>query len=399
MYKLKILVVTQYFWPEEFRINDICKGLLEKGHQVEVLTGMPNYPKGKIYEGYSSFGPFKQDYEGITVRRIPVIPRGKDSSIMLGLNYLSFMIGASIRVLPMLFKKYDRVFMFQTSPITAAIPAIIYSKLRRVPSYIYIQDLWPETFYTIVPIGNEKVKNIFKKICTVIYKGFDKILISSRGFKDILVESKILENKIVYFPQWAENLYMQKVEVERTNDDFVLTFAGNIGKAQSVDTIIKAANLAKDNPKIKWHIIGDGSEFENVKKMVEDYNLKDTVKLFGRKPVTDMPKYFAESDVLIVTLKDEGILKITLPAKVQSYMASGKPIIASITGEGSYVIEDSKCGLTGNAEDFEKLYNNAMELYNMSVEERVAMGLRGQEYFKENFTQEKLMKQLIEIMQ
>lgn len=396
---MKILVVTQYFWPEEFRINDICKGLLKEGHQVEVLTGMPNYPKGNIYEGYSIFGPFNEEYEGIKVRRIPIIPRGKDSSIMLALNYISYMVMGCIRILPMLLKKYDRVFMFQTSPITAAIPAILYSKVRKVPAYIYIQDLWPETFYTIVPVENKKIRKLFKKICTIIYRSFDKILISSRGFKEILVESEIKDGKIIYFPQWAEDLYMEKVEVEKNPKEFVLTFAGNIGKAQSVDTIIKAANLAKDKEHIKWHILGNGSDFEYIENLIKEYGLENTVKLFGRKPVTDMPKYFAASDALLVTLKDEGILRITLPAKVQSYMAAGKPIISAITGEGSHVIEDSKCGFTGDGEDYEKLYENVMKLHNMSEEERVSMGLRGQEYFKKNFTQERLLNQLNDIMQ
>ncbi len=396
---MKILVVTQYFWPEEFRINDICKGLLKEGHQVEVLTGMPNYPKGNIYEGYSNLGPFQEEYNGIKIKRIPIIPRGKDSSILLALNYISYMVAGSIRVIPLLFKKYDRVFMFQTSPITAAVPAMIYSRLKKVPSYVYIQDIWPETFYTIVPIKNEKIKKVLKKICTSIYKSFDKILISSRGFSDILIESKISKEKIVYFPQWAENLYMKKVLVEKKQEDFVLTFAGNIGKAQSVDTIIKAANLSRNNKSIKWHILGDGSELENIEGLVKQYGLEDTVKLLGRKPVSEMPKYFSASDVLLVTLREDGILKITLPAKVQSYMAAGKPIISAITGEGSKVIEDSKCGFTGEAEDFEKLYENAMKLYEMSEEERNIMGLRGQQYFKENFTKEKLLNQLSELIQ
>ncbi len=397
---MKILVVTQYFWPEEFRINDICEGLLNEGHEVEVLTGMPNYPDGKIFTGYSTFGPYKENHKGIKVRRIPVIPRGKNSSIMLLLNYLSFMLVASIRILFMLFKKYDRVFMFQTSPITAAIPAIIYSKIKKVSSYIYIQDIWPETFYTIVPINNEKVRKTFKKVCTSIYKCFDKILISSRGFKDILCTSGVDESKVIYFPQWAEDLYTNKVEIENNEEerDFIVTFAGNIGKAQSVDTIVKAANLCKDNKDIKWNIVGDGSEFENIKSLVKEYGLEDTVLLPGRKPVGEMPMYYSKSHGLIVTLKSEGILTVTLPAKVQSYMASGKPIIASISGEGKRVIEESSSGLVGEAEDYEKLYENVIALYNMSEEGRNKLGTNGREFFNNNFTREKLLKQLNNII-
>ncbi len=394
---MKILVVTQYFWPEEFRINDICAGLVEEGNEVEVLTGMPNYPKGKYLEGYSIKGPYRDVYKGMKIRRVPIVPRGKNSSILLLLNYLSFMILASIRMIPLLFNKYDKVFMFETSPITAAIPALIYSKTKKVSSYIYVQDVWPEVFYTIVPINNEKVKKILKKVCTSIYNGFDKILISSKGFKDILCKTGLSSEKIIYFPQWAEDLYRTNVDIEK-NEDFTVTFAGNIGKVQSVDTIVKAANLCKKNKAIKWNIIGDGSEFENIKKIVKEYGLEDTVILPGRKAVSEMPMCFAMSDALIVTLRDEEILNATLPAKVQSYMASGKPIITAINGEGSEVVEESGCGLVGEAGDYKQLYENVMLLYNMTNIERVTMGERGRIYFEENFTRKKLLKKLINIM-
>ncbi|GAA0768078.1 glycosyltransferase family 4 protein [Clostridium subterminale] len=394
---MKILVVTQYFWPEEFRINDICAGLVEEGNEVEVLTGIPNYPKGKYLEGYSIKGPYRDVYKGMKIRRVPIVPRGKNSSILLMLNYLSFMILATIRMIPLLFKKYDKVFMFETSPITAAIPALVYSKIRKTSSYIYVQDVWPEIFYTIVPINNEKVKKILKKVCTSIYNGFDKILISSKGFKDILCKTGLGSEKIIYFPQWAEDLYRTNVDIEK-NEDFTVTFAGNIGKAQSVDTIVKAANLCKKNKDIKWNIVGDGSEFENIKKMVKEYGLEDTVILPGRKPVSEMPVCFAMSDALIVTLRDEEILNATLPAKVQSYMASGKPIITAINGEGSEVVEKSGCGLAGQAGDYKQLYENVMLLYNMTNVERVTMGERGRIYFEENFTRKKLLKKLINIM-
>lgn len=397
---MKILIVTQYFWPEEFRINDICEGLKNQGHEVEIFTGMPNYPKGKLYEGYSLFGPYKEEYKGMKVIRFPIIPRGKSGGLNMVLNYLSFMINGSIRIIPTLFKRYDRVFMFQTSPITAAIPAIIYSKVKKVKSYIYIQDLWPETFYSIIPMKNDKLKRVFKSICTRIYKRFTTILISSKGYEDILVDSGIDRDKIVYFPQWAEDLYSCKENVREKSEDkqFNVTFAGNIGKAQSVDTIIKAAELAKDIKEIKWNILGDGSDFENIKSMVRSCGLEDSVILHGRKPSTEMPKYFASSEGLIVTLRNEGILKVTLPAKVQSYMASGKPIIAAVSGEGSKVIKEAECGLTGEAEDHIALYNNIIKLYKMTKEERQVMGDRGKKFFDENFTRAKLLAELNNII-
>lgn len=394
---MKILVVSQYFWPEDFRINDICKGLIEEGHEVEVLTGMPNYPYGKIYDGYSFLNRGPKEYEGIKIRRCLMVPRGKNNSIMLGLNYISFMLFGSIKVIPLLFKRYDRVFVFQVSPITSAIPAIIYSKVRKVKSYIYIQDLWPETFYSIININNNKIKKVLKIICNKIYNAFDNLLIASRGYEDILVKEGIQHDKLIYFPQWAEDFYSNN-EIECDNKKFTVTFAGNIGKAQSVDTIIKAAALSKDNSNIIWQIIGDGSEFENVKKLASDLGLKSTVNFLGRKPSTDMPRYFAKSDGLIVTLRNEEILRVTLPAKVQSYMAAGKPIIAAINGEGNRVIRESNCGLVGEAEDHKTLYDNVIKLYNMTNKEREYLGERGKRYFSENFSRGKLLDQLLNII-
>ena len=397
---MKILVVTQYFWPENFRINDICEGFKEQGHEVEVLTGLPNYPEGKIYDGYSIFNKGIKEYKGIRIRRVPMIPRGKDSSFKLALNYLSFMISASIGIIPLIFKKYDKIFVFQVSPITTAIPAILLAKIKNISSYIYVQDLWPETLYSIVNISNNKVKKVMKNICNWIYSKFDNILIASKGYEKILINNNIYHKKIKYFPQWAEDFYsINELNIKNIeNKKFIVTFAGNIGKAQSVNTIIEAANLAKENKEIIWRIIGDGSEFDNVKKLVEKYSLDETVELLGRKPATDMPKYFSVSDGLIVTLKNEEILKVTLPAKIQSYMAAGKPIIAAISGEGNRIIEESNSGLVGEAEDYISLYNNVINLYNLDLNEREKLGYNGLKFFENNFTRKKLLEKLEIIM-
>ena len=396
---MKILVVSQYFWPEEFRINDICEGFIQQGHEVEVLTGIPNYPQGKFFNGHSLFKMGVREYKGVKIRRVPLIPRGKDNLIMLGLNYISYTITASMASLGLLFNRYDRVFVFQLSPITLAIPGIIVSKMKKIPSFIYVQDLWPESLFTIKEVNNKGIKNILNKICSRIYKSFDKLLITSKSFEDKLIEKGIDRAKIEYFPQWAEDFYSNtKVEQKKRNNNFVVTFAGNIGKAQSVNTIIEAANLAKDNKNIIWNILGDGSDFNYIKELVHKYSIQDTVKLLGRKPSSEMPKYFSESDALIVTLRNDEVLRATLPAKVQSYMASGKPILAAISGEGNRTIKDSKCGLVGEAEDHIKLYENVIKLFNMSEEERNILGNNGKEYFKNNFTREKLLSQLEVIM-
>lgn len=397
---MKILVITQYFWPENFRINDICEGFKEQGHEVDVLTGLPNYPEGKIYEGYSFLNKGAKEHNGIRIIRVPMIARGKDNSVKLALNYISFMLSSSIRIVPLIFKKYDKVFVFQVSPITTAIPAILLSKIKKVPSYIYVQDLWPETLYSIINISNNRVRKVMGNICNWIYNKFDTILIASKGYEKILIENKIDNNKIKYFPQWAEDFYTYEVVSKEIKSEkkFVVTFAGNIGKAQSVKTIIEAANLAKENNEIMWRIIGDGSEFNNIKSLVDKYSLSETVELLGRKPATDMPKYFSESDALIVTLKNEEILKVTLPAKIQSYMAVGKPIVAAISGEGNRVIKESNSGLVGEAEDYVSLYKNVINLSNLNKDERMQMGYNGFKFFESNFTRKKLLQKLKIIM-
>lgn len=392
---MKILVISQYFYPEDFRINDICKGLKEKGNEVEILTGLPNYPEGKLYKGYSIFNKGPKEFEEMKIHRTLMVTRGKNSSLRLGLNYLSFMVLGSLKALTLLNKEYDRIFVFQVSPITSAVPALVIAKLKRIKSYIYIQDLWPETFYSIINVKNKNIRKFLKKICNKIYNGFDNILLASKGYEDILAES-IDRKKFIYFPQWAEDFYSEEFENEK-KENFNVTFAGNIGKAQSVETIIKAASICK-NKDIIWNIIGDGSEFEKIKSMIKENSLEERVILHGRKPSSDMPKYFSMSEGLIVTLKNEEILKVTLPAKVQSYMAAGKPIIGALSGEGNRIINESECGLTCEAEDYKGLCENVLKLYNMSDNERKNIGKNGENFFKNNFSRKKLLNKLDEIL-
>lgn len=394
---MKILIVSQYFWPEDFRINDIALGLKESGHEVEILTGVPNYPKGKVFDGFSIFDKKYKSYNGMRVYRTPMISRGK-GSFKLALNYISFMIIGTFRIIPLMFKKYDRVLVFQVSPITSAIPAIFISKIKKIPSYIYVQDLWPETFYSIVNISNLKLRKLMKVFCMKVYNSFSNILIASEGYRDILKKDRINNEKIEYFPQWAEDFYSTNLNLKDISDEFIVTFAGNIGKAQSVETIVKAAELIeKRNLPIIFNIIGDGSEFNNIKDIIKKLNLKN-INLFGRKPSSEMPKYFSESDGLIVTLSNEEILKVTLPAKVQSYMASGKPILGAISGEGNKVIRQSNCGLVVESKDYEGLAKNIINLYSMSVQERSLLGKNGKKYFDNNFTRDKLLNRLEKIM-
>lgn len=397
---MKILVVSQYFWPEEFRINDICKGLIEEGHEVDVLTAIPNYPRGEYFEGFSLLERGEKNYEGINVRRCFCVPRGKNSKLKLIFNYISFALSSTFHIPFILKHKYDKVLVYQLSPITMAIPAIILKKIKKIPMDMYILDLWPESLLSTVNIGSKKIKDAMFKFCKKIYKQADRIYITSKGFKKKLVSYGIEEEKITYLPQWAEDIYKDAV-IENDNeleqlckDKFNILFAGNVGKAQSIDTIINAANICKENQSIQWIIVGDGSEKNICEQKVKDLNLKENVIFLGRKPLQDMPKYYDAADALLVTLGNDELFKITVPAKVQSYMASGKPILGAISGEGKDVIEDSNCGLACEAEDYKELAQLAQQMYEMNIEERKMLGENGIRYFKENFDREILLKKI-----
>lgn len=397
---MKILIITPHFWPEEFRINDIAIGLKEKGHDVDVLTNIPNYPYGKYFNGYSIFNNRKQIYNGIGIRRLFVIPRGNSSKLMLILNYFTFMLSGIINVPWILKQKYNRILVYQTTPITVAIPAIIAKLISKVPIHIYILDLWPETLFTIVNISNRFIKNISHKVCFYIYKSFDKVYISSRGFAKKL--SYISKEKIEYVPQWAEDLYknknikdesIDKLYADKTN----IVFAGNIGKAQSIDTIIDAANICRHNKKIQWIILGDGSEKKYLDEKIIELNLHN-IKALGRKPVEEMPKYFDRADALLVTLTQDELFKITVPAKVQSYMAAGKPVIGCISGEGKALIEEANCGFTCEAQDYKSLSEIALKIEKMNKYELNILGLNALDYFNKNFDREIVLDNMEEIL-
>lgn len=396
---MKILVVSQYFWPEEFRINDICKGLIEKGHEVEVLTGIPNYPYGKYFDGYSIFNRGDKDYEGIKVKRTFCVPRGKDSKFKLILNYISFMISSIFHIPFMLNKKYDKILVYQLSPITMAIPAIILKYIKNIPLDMYILDLWPESLTSTVNIRSQKTKNILEHICRWIYRQSDSLYITSKGFKGKLIAYGIEECNIKYLPQWAENIYKntkveEEIDIGIDDSKFNIVFTGNIGKAQSIDTIIKAANICKENKSINWIIVGDGSEKENSENKVKELGLENSVLFLGRKPVEQMPLYYSKADALLVTLRNDDLFKITVPAKVQSYMASGKPIIGAISGEGKQLIDECNCGMTCESEDYIELARIAQNMYLLSEDDLKCIGQNGLRYFEENFERELLLNKI-----
>lgn len=352
-----ILVICQYFFPEEFRINDICKEWIKRGYEVTVVTGIPNYPQGKFYKGYSWFSKTHEEYEGIHVIRIPIIPRGKNS-IMMILNYISFVIsGFFWKILTKV--KADKVFIFQLSPMTQALVGVWYAKKRKIPCYIYVQDLWPESVQAVTGIHNKSVINMIDRIVNYVYKNSTKIFATSPSFVKKIEERESAfqdkESKVIYWPQYAEEFYqpmaresarkqISTAEVGE-DDELKIVFTGNIGYAQGLDILPKVAKLLKEEKiRCSFYIIGDGRYREELVKEIEKAEASDIFKLLGRKKPVEIPAYLSLMDVAFLSFAENFLYSMTIPAKLQSYMGCGMPILAVAEGETKRIIEEARCG-------------------------------------------------------
>ena len=397
---LHILIITQYFWPENFRINDLALGLLERGHRVTVLTGIPNYPDGRFFSGYGFFENVHHDYHDVKVIRVPLVPRGKGGGLRLALNYLSFALCASI-LAPFLCRgKFDLLFVYEPSPVTVGLPALVLKKLKSIPVMFWVQDLWPETLSAIEAVRSERMLKIVERLVLFIYRGCDWILVQSRAFLAPIERLGVDPSRMVYFPNSAEELY-QPVIVEPEDPvnismpaGFRIMFAGNIGAAQDFGTILDAAEQLRDYPDIHWVIIGDGRMRQWVEEQIRERGLTETVHVLGRHPAEAMPHYFSLADVLLVTLRKEPIFALTIPSKVQSYLACAKPVIAALDGEGALVIAEARAGLACPAGDPKALADAVLAMYHMPETERQVMGLRGRSYFEKHFARTILLDRL-----
>lgn len=394
---MNILVVTQYFWPENFLINNLAVGLVERGHNVTVLTGSPNYPNGKFFDGYGYING-QQDYRGVNVLRAPLIPRGNGGGLRLALNYISFAVSASIAG-PLYCKgKYDLIFVFEPSPITVGIPALILKKMKSVPILFWVQDLWPESLSATGAVKSKTLLTLIERLVKFIYKRCDRILIQSMSFFDSIVQQGGRSDRILYFPNSAENIFNTSLSslenISSLPEGFKIMFAGNIGAAQDFETILSAAEVLKSYEDIKWIIIGEGRLSEWVQREVATRKLHRTVYLLGRFPLEKMPLFFRRSDVMLVTLKRMPIFALTIPSKIQSYLACGRPIIAALDGEGSKIVDDAGAGFTCPAEAPTALAQAVIKMYEMPKDEREKMGMSGRRYYEANFDRDVLLDKL-----
>jgi len=387
---MKILIVTQYFWPENFRINDLALRLKERGHEITVFTGIPNYPSGKIFPGWGPFKRLNDEWEGITIKRFPHFPRGKRKALGMAANFISFALLGSLFIPFRIKDQYDVIFVYEPSPVTVGIPAIVLKKLRNTPIVFWVHDLWPQTFETVSGIKNSLIKKGVRKISRFVHCASDRVLVTSKFFIPPIEKQGVEKERIFYYPQSAEGFYrpLEKRPADKEEilpQGFRITFAGNIGVSQSIDTIVKAASYTTSTPEIKWIIVGDGREMENVRSLIQKNGLSQTVFLLGRKPAKEMPEIFALSDVLLLTLRKDPVFSLTVPSKLQSYMACRKPILAAIDGETAEIISEANAGLCVAAEDAKALARAALKMYLASADERAEWGANAHRYFKENF--------------
>lgn len=400
---MKILIVTQYFWPEYFQINDFTKELVKKGNDVSVLTGIPNYPNGKFFQGYS-FLSFKNEYhDGINIYRSPLISRGSDSKIKLFLNYISFAFLASIRLI-FIKKKFDKIIVYAPSPITVGIPGIIAKYKFNAPVYLWVQDLWPESLSSAGGIKNSFIIKIVNELTILIYKFSNKILVPSKGFIPYISKQGVEKNKIIYFPNSTESFHKKTSKENKfkklvPNDGTCLMFAGNIGESQGFETIVKSAlYLKKMGHKLNYVILGDGRKKESIIRKIKELGIEKSFFFLGAFPSNTMPHFFAHADAMLVTLKKSTNFSLTLPNKIQTYMANSKPIIASLDGEGARVILESKCGYVSPSEDYVSFSKSILKFLELNNQERKLMGLNARKYFDDKFERSKQIDHIISIL-
>lgn len=399
---MKILVVSQYFWPENFRINDVVKTLSEKGIEVEVLTGKPNYPEGAIYSGYRVWSCQHEQFHKVTLHRIPLIPRGKNSRLLLAANYLSF-IFFGLLCAPWLLRgrRYDAIFVHGMSPMLQAIPALFLGILKDAPVIIWVQDLWPESLSATGHVRSQMVLKLVERVVRFIYRHTDLLLVQSRAFEEP-VRALASGAPVTYYPNSVDASFAVPTtdpvpEITGLGSGFSVMFAGNIGAAQAVGVIVEAGSLLKEYSDINFVVLGDGSSRAWMLKEVQQRGLVN-FHLPGRFPVETMPGFMQKASVLLVTLTDQPIFAATVPNKVQAYLAAGRPIIACLNGEGARLVVEAGAGLTTPAEDAKALADTILRLYRLSPSERETMGDNGRKYYKEHFDHDRLIDQLIVLL-
>ncbi len=399
--KRRILVVCQHFWPENFRINDLCEGFVENDIEVDVLCGEPNYPDGEWFEGYGARARRKEEHNGINIYRSFEIPRRGNTSLRILLNYLTFPVSSATRVKKLYKNHYDRVFIYSLSPVYMGKAGLKISKKKKIPSVTYVMDLWPENLYSVLNIKNKLLRKILYKTSTKYYIKSDKLICMTERAKEILTErtGKSCE-KIMILPQCPEKIYSEKLSDpslrERFGGGFNLVYAGNISPAQDFPVMVEAAKRLKaDGIPANWIIVGDGMSRKESEELVKNSGLSECFFFEGKKPMSDIPKYTDIASGLVACLTASSLLECTIPAKVTSYIAAARPLILAMDGEAADIVRKSECGFAGPAGDADALYKNIKKLYEAGEDGRRVMSERAAALYLEHFERDENLAKLI----
>lgn len=400
---LHILIISQHFWPEEFRINDLPAELRARNIQVTVLTGQPNYPQGRIFDAFQADAEAFATLDGAPIVRVPLIPRGGGGGVRLALNYLSFALTASTLGLYRLRRqRFDGVLVFLSSPAIQALPAVLLRRLTGVPVWLWVQDLWPESLSAVGAVRSPIILKAVGAAVGAIYRGSSHILIQSEGFRSDVSARAGDGVKVDYWPNWSEpnvaghgGVDVVAPELAPHRNFFTIMFAGNLGEAQDLGSIVEAANLCRDRGNIRWLLVGDGRARAGAEARVAELGLQEHVFFLGRHPSHRMPEFFAGADALLVALRDERIFSLTVPSKIQSYLAAQRPVLAMLNGEGARVVCESGGGMVVPASDAQGLADAARAMSALSREERANMAARGRAYADAQFDRSRLVDRLV----
>jgi len=393
---MKVLIVSQYFWPEVFRINEVAQSLRDAGCEVTVLTGQPNYPDGRVFPGYRAIATRRERYRGIEVLRVPLLPRGRKSGLRLALNYLSFVFFTSLCAPWMLRgRRFDVTFVHGMSPILQAIGGVVLRRTNGGALVTWVQDLWPQSLEVTGFVRRPWILRMVAVVVRWIYRRSDLLLVQSRGFTSLVAEMAD-GTPIEYHPNPGELAFQSPASGEvvlRLQPGFNVMFAGNLGTVQSLDSVVDAAELLRDLPAVRFVLVGDGSRADWIRQEVARRGLVNVV-LPGRFPPETIPGIMEQASALLVSLVRDPIMAQTLPSKLQTYLAAGRPIIAALEGEGARVIDEARAGVSCTPQDAAALAAAIRRLHDMPAEEREAMGARGREYYAVHFDPAFLAKRL-----
>ena len=396
---MRILVVTQHFWPENFRINDIVEGFVQDGLDVDVLCGLPNYPKGEWFPGYSENGPFAETYKGAQIFRAREIPRKGNTGKTIFLNYVSWPLyaAAALKRLP---GGYDAVFCFNTSPVLMCWPAIKYAKKHKIPFTNYVLDLWPENLYSVLPVKNHFMRWVAQTVSDSLYKRADRLIAMSEPLqKRLIARTGKPEKDVAVISQYCEDFYAVPCpdpELQaRFAGRFNLVFTGTMTPAQSLDMVLRAVLDARAAGAEDLHLllVGDGMSREALQALAEELHAGDAVTFYGSVPAEKVPSFTTLADALLISLSDSPDLGLTVPGKLASYMAAGKPVIASMNGAGFDAVQESG-GLASPACDQAALTQNLLALYRMPAADRAALGARSKAYYEAHYRRAELLRRL-----